>query len=214
VIQQGCSQQHFDQIWERSGKEYWAGHQVLGGSSTKRIRAQGYYNAFGVSVSGRWNRKTKVEEMRPGDILVYKIRQGREYRSNNQVKTCSAVDSGHVMIVVGTPYRVRQSSKCRIGTKTLTRYRMKIADSSKWPKWAGISGTDTRWSHEAKCRTGKCGVGAGWIWAWGDDSNDGKLYALAMRPPNDDKMSLVGPKCPPLRNRNCHYYRIGELLTR
>merc|ERR1711879_263209 len=118
------------------------------------------------------------------------------------------------MVVVGKPYRVRQTSKCRIGTKTLTRYRMKIADSSKWPKWRGKTGYDTRWSDQAKCRTGECGVGTGWIWAWADDTNDGKLYALAMKPKKGKEMTLEGPKCPPPRNMKCHDYRIGELLSR
>jgi len=222
VIATGCGKKYIQQIWEdpsTSSKEAWKPSQIgtrrsAWPSVVARVRAGGFYEAFkGMgNGNGKWTIVKDVSKISHGDLLTYQIKRTGSYKlSNGQTKDCAkqegdSTDTGHIMIVMGKAYPAAEFGTCKIGRKTLTRYRMMIADSSKKAHFNGKNSKDTR----ALCSNGHCGVGAGFVYVWADAS--GKLEALGLRP--SSTTGQKGTKCPPKRNQNCHNYVVGRLQVR
>lgn len=126
--------------------------------------------------------------MRKGDILVYRIKPS--VRRNDGTK-----DTGHIFVSMGRP-RFSKETKCRSDGKTYKRYKLRIADATKYTHYPSDTRTD------GNC-PGNCGIGQGEIYLYADSA--GKLKAIA------NGFSKKEYLCPPSRNVERHEYAIGRL---
>jgi len=203
---------------DQGSKQYWR-RRTRGNTARRRfqqrVKAADYESAFRVGPvkaadRGRWTRVNKLTDARPGDIFVYAITREKAGCGSG------GSDSGHVMFVMDAPFKSPHPSPASC-SRGYTRYKMRIADSSKKFRWAHNRVLDTRSKCKDSSRFGGdpgCGVGAGWIYLWVSTTTN-KIASISMNPPKDN-IAAEGKNtrsCPPASNMKCHRYALGRLSS-